>query len=413
MSNFSEPKPKRNNIDYAAKEAIIDVGKDSKRIMPKWQRNLIFGILILTSLCGLTAYFMRINLFKELIKPTIPFQIAEQPPKPNYEDSSAWAQRPQDNKAFKDGIAVFFIHPTSYYNGKMGWNADISEAKSLERLEKIIIPNHAIPYKAAGELWIPKYRQATLFSSLSLGEDAKEALNLAYSDIETAFDNFIKARGENSPFILVGIGQGGLHGLRLIQTKIANSELEKSLVAAYLIDQAVSEHELPSDTPATNSKFGNIEFCTTKDQTNCIISFNQFDKTDERLQEIFKERALTWSIKHGYSGLGGRGALCTNPINGTAYSNATANLNTGSAAANSLEDGTEPALLPAETGAYCIGKTGILAVDNKRPQSLKPSRFELGAKFKTQAYNLFYKPLETDALNRAKAFRETAKRKEN
>lgn len=405
MPKADTEQKKHANTDYSTKEIIVDVGRDSKKLMPLWQKRLLFTLLFISCLSGLTAYFMRVNLFKEIIKPTIPFQIAEQPPKPEYDDSSAWAQRPQskDGESNKD-IAVFFIHPTSYYNGKMGWNGDISEEKSLSRLEKIIIPNHAIPFAAAGELWIPKFRQATLFSQLSLGEDAKDALNLAYSDVETAFDSFIKARGMGKRFILVGVGQGGLHGLRLIQSKIANTELEKSMIAAYLIDQAVSKYEYKNSPDEKKQKFGNIEFCETPTQTNCIISFTIFDKNDDRLHEIYKERALTWSKNLGYSGLAQREANCTNPITGTAYSNASASQNTGSAAASALETGITPALLPAETGANCIAKTGILAVDTNRASALKPSQFELGAKFKTSAYNLFYKPLETDALNRAQAF---------
>ena len=419
MSNKRDKIKPQNMTDYIGKEVIIDVGKESKRLMPRWQKRLLIGLAIFTLLSALAAYFMRINLFKELIKPTIPFQIAEQPTKPQYEDSSAWAQRPQTISENPNEIAVFFIHPTSYYNGKMGWNAPIDEARSLERLEKIIVPNHAIPFEKAGELWIPKYRQATLYSQLSFSEDAKDALNLAYSDVETAFDNFIKARGKDKGFIIVGVGQGGLHGLRLIQSKIAHTQIEKSLVAGYLIDQAVplgdkitgvaaglDGHQSPIKMSEFHKEmFGDIANCSEPSQSNCILSFSVFDRGEKGQYERFGKRALIWSKAHGYSGLGGRAALCINPLNNDAYSKAPAKLNLGSAAASGLEKGIAPALLPGETGAECLNSTGILLVDKSRAAVLKPNRYELGAHFKTQAYNLFYKSLETDALRRAEAYK--------
>src|SRR3546814_2928020 len=57
----------------------------------------------------------------------------------------------------------------------------------------------------AGEIWAPRYRQATLGAFLA--EDrvtAGKAIDAAYRDVEQAFDAFLAAQPKNKPIILAG-----------------------------------------------------------------------------------------------------------------------------------------------------------------------------------------------------------------
>ena len=360
----------------------------------------LYVFLGIFSFVAIGTYLFRTNIFKELIGPNIPFQVDEPPPAPDYSDSSAWAKRPQGELSAKP--AVFYVHPTTDYKGSYGWNDDINDAKSREILEKVAIPNHAMPFNVDGNLWIPRYRQATLFSTLAYNDDTRGALELAYHDIETAFENFQNAIGKDTPFVLVGMNQGALHITRLLQTKIANTELSKRLIAVYLIDQTIAKDEL------NEKNYGDIKICTDKNQTHCIISYQAIDDNNVRNQKLFKNRSPLYTKGENYHTLANRENICVNPINGGSSDIADSSQNKGSAAATNLENNIEPAFLPFETGAIC--KNGILLVEHNRSQSLKPPWFELGTFYKIPNYNLFYQALQQDYQNRINVFTSQSKK---
>lgn len=360
-----------------------------------WQRWILGGILSLNLLVGLTAYFMRDNLFRELIQPAVPFQVDEPPPIPDYSDAAAWAFRPQGGTASSGKADIFLVHPTTAWSGTTGWNMDIADNVSRTRLETVALPNHAEPFATAGPLWVPRYRQAVLFALLSQRDDSHEALNLAYEDVARAFETFQQARNPNRPFVLVGLGQGGLHVLRLLQEK---GDLGPRLAATYVIDQPVPTALF--DGPGAVTGFPKP--CQSAKQARCLISYTSLDGGDERGARILKERSTIWTADRGYRAIEGAGFACVNPLTGAApQTNAPASTNRGSAAASGLERGTEPALLPGETGAIC--RENLLWVEVNRPAALSRERFELGTFYKITGYNLFYSALSTDVQARIDA----------
>ncbi|MFN5271207.1 MAG: DUF3089 domain-containing protein [Hyphomonadaceae bacterium] len=362
-----------------------------------WQRWIIGGIISLNLLVGLTAYFMRDNLFRELIQPAVPFQVDEPPPVPDYSDAAAWAFRPQGANASLGKADIFIVHPTTAWSGNTGWNMDIADNVSRTRLETIALPNHAEPFAAGGPLWVPRYRQAVLFALLSQRDDSHEALNLAYEDVARAFETFQQARNPKRPFVLVGLGQGGLHVLRLLQEK---GDLGPMLAATYVIDQPVPTalFEGPSAVP------GFPKPCQSAKQARCFVSYTSLDGGDQRGARILKERSTIWTADKGYRAIGGGRFACVNPLTGAApQSNAAPSTNRGSAAASGLERGTEPALLPGETGAIC--RNDLLWVEVNRPAALSRARFELGTFYKITGYNLFYAALSADVQARVNALK--------
>lgn len=359
---------------------------------PNWRRWIFGAIIGVNMLIGLTAYLMRDNLFRELIQPAVPFQVDEPPPLPDYSDAAAWALRPQESSPDQGKADVFIVHPTTAWSGSTGWNMDIADNVARTRLETIALPNHAEPFAGAGPLWVPRYRQAVLFALLSQRDDSREALNLAYEDVERAFEAFRAARDPKRPFVLVGLGQGGLHVMRLLQEK---GDLGPMLAATYLIDQPVpkSLYEGPQAVP------GFPRPCQTAQQTRCLISFTSLDGGDRRGEHILTQRSTIWTQARGYHAIEGAPIACINPLTGSqAQTHAGPGTNRGSAAASGLERGTEPALLPGETGAIC--RNGLLWVEVNRPAALSRARFELGTFYKITGYNLFYAALANDVETR-------------
>lgn len=371
--------------------------KIGKYVFSFWQ---VLGLFIAVFFF-VAAYGFRHNIFKALINPKVPFQVDEQGKAPDFSDASAWAKRPQN--IAENRLPVFFIHPTTYYDGSDGWNASIDNADARKNLTKKVIPNFVMPFAKHSDIFMPYYRQATLLATLAFNEDTKDALEFAYGDVETAFGYFIDSIGPNRPFAIVGINQGALHASRLLQSKIANSDLEKRLVSAYLIDVAIPIDEF------TPQNFGKLSLCNNKQAFNCIMVFHILDESDKRSQYLFRKRAPVFSKSLEYAPLNKRTPICTNPLNGGSAPNAEKELNLGSVSANELEDETMPPFLPHETGAQC--KNGMLLVDDDRSRALKPKTLELGTAFKTTNYNLFYDAMENELTPRLKSYNVAANAK--
>jgi hypothetical protein len=346
-----------------------------------------FGLFLV-----IMAYVMRDNLFRATIEPAVPFQVDEHPPAPDYNDAAAWAIRPQGRAQVASGADVFFVHPTTAWSGADGWNADIADPVSRTRLEEVALPNHGAPFAAAGSIWAPRYRQAVLYASLARREDSREALNFAYQDVARAFEAFKAARNPNRKMILAGVGQGGLHVLRLLQSDPALGEM---VSATYMIDQPVPA-ALYEGAQAVK---GFPKPCANASSRQCFVSYQALDGGDSRGAILIGTRAIIWTQAKGYHSLAGQKFACVNPLTGgTDVTDAPASANRGSAAASGLERGLKPALLPGETGGRC--RDGFLLVEVNRPTSLSRERFALGTFYKLTRYNLFYDALSWDALTR-------------
>ncbi len=355
----------------------------------RWRKIIWATVIGFNLLLALMAWVMRDNLFRALIEPAVPFQVDEPPPTPDYNDAAAWAVRPQGSPRDARAGDVFFVHPTTAWSGGAGWNADIADPVSRTRLESVALPNHAEPFAAAGSIWAPRYRQAVLYASLARREDSREALNFAYQDVARAFAAFEQARDPKRPMIIVGVGQGGLHVLRLLQSDPSLSTRAKAI---YIIDQPVpvALYTGPAAVP------GFPRPCANKQSRNCFVSYTALDGGDSRGAELIANRAIIWTQNQGYHSLNSQPFACVNPLTGgTDQNDALASANRGSAAATGLERGTQPPLLPGETGARC--RDGMLLVEVNRPASISRQRFDLGTFYKLTGYNLFYDALATDA----------------
>ena len=124
-----------------------------------------------------------------------------------YADRSMWLARPglikgnpalwlPDDLAESDAVlpdgkkaAVFFIHPTSFLK-KDQWNAPLDDKESQARA-RIFLRGQASAFNAMGDVWAPRYRQATLGAFLTDKPEGEQALDAAYQDVLAAFDYFV------------------------------------------------------------------------------------------------------------------------------------------------------------------------------------------------------------------------------
>ena len=120
----------------------------------------------------------RGDILRAGLDPQVPFQTYEPPPAPDYGKPTAWALR--DARGPDSGpAAVFFVHSTTYDGGRE-WNGPVGHPAADAWLKRVVLPNYAGPFARAGEISAPRYRQASLYTRLTLREDAREARAFAY-----------------------------------------------------------------------------------------------------------------------------------------------------------------------------------------------------------------------------------------
>lgn len=283
-------------------------------------------------------------------------------------------------------VAVFFIHPTSYLD-RAAWNAPLDDKASRD-LAETFIKGQASVFNGVGEIWAPRYRQATFGSFLTTQVESQQALDAAYRDVELAFDRFVASIPADQPIILAGHSQGALHLTHLLRDKVAGKPIASRIVAAYVVGWPISiDHDLAAlGLPA----------CARAEQARCILSWQSYAEPADMSAVTDAYAATT-----GFDGkLRGTSAiLCTNPITGTVNGAATADQNTGTLfPSDDLKTATlDPKRIPARCDAR-----GFLLI-GAPPKDIKNYVLP-GNNFHVFDYSLFWSNLRADAARRIAAF---------
>ena len=231
--------------------------------------------------------------FLELIKPESDFNNIETPQAPDYSDLKFWAATPNiDGQQFylpdasfavskENDVDVFYVHPTGYY--EKTWNSNMDKNKSAFERTEIMLGNQASAFNGACNIYAPEYRQATYYSFFDKDKNGRKALDLAYKDIETAFDYFIEELNQNRPFIIAAHSQGALLAQRLLNRKINNTKVQERFICAYVIGYMIPEKYY-------DDLFPNIKMSETYNDTNCIISWSTVVEGFKRN----REKTLFW-----------------------------------------------------------------------------------------------------------------------
>lgn len=295
-------------------------------------RKFLYLMIVLILLVGAGAFVYRFygkDLMKAALIPSARFEGGPVTPSQAYEKPAMWFARPDipNNPALwtpanfnpgeKPPAAVFFIHPTSYID-RAHWNAPLDDAQA-NNTAAVFLRGQASAFNETGEIWAPRYRQATFGAFLTSRSEAQKALDFAYRDVLAAFDEFLKEVGPDRPIIVAGHSQGALHLERLLRERVAGRPLAKRIVAAYVVGWPISKvHDLPA--------LGLPE-CTTAEQAGCILSWQSFAEPADPSMITDVYDATT-----GFDGKPRKGTdmVCTNPITGTpnAAAKPTANLGT-------------------------------------------------------------------------------------
>jgi len=207
---------------------------------------------------------------------------AQIPPPPNYSDLQFWAASPhkadvsdqvpaflKDEK--RETLAdVFFIHPTIYDNDAdtASWNAWLSDEKVNTETDNTTILLQASVFNGSCRVFAPRYRQANMEAFYAVGTPrATEAFDLAYGDVKTAFQYYLKNENNGRPIVIAGHSQGALHAIRLLKEFFDGTPLQKQLVCAYMPGYRIK-----------NEEFKSIQVGNNPAQTGCFVSWRSYLK---------------------------------------------------------------------------------------------------------------------------------------
>lgn len=280
-------------------------------------KKIISGFRKIKKAHSNVAKFMQLM---QKIKPVGNYEDLPIPTAPDYSDLKYWAAHPdvfnkskfapKGYKSLQD-IAeadVFFIHPTTFF-GAEHWNAPLDHAPSKEFVDEMVMPGQASAFNAVCRIFAPRYQQATFYSFVEGGKNGRKALEFAYQDVAVAFDYYIKNWNNGRPFFIAAHSQGTLHGMRLLEEKIENSDLLEQLVAAYL-----PGFRFPLDKMGT--AFKNLKISQHATDTGCIIAWDTYGENGSpghRLEKV----ELWYSTPNGkgqWKRRSYRKPVCINPL---------------------------------------------------------------------------------------------------
>ena len=378
----------------------------------RFHPGIIFLSLISVVILGVIGFFVWLNANEQMalqiaFVPKTLIADETMPAEPNYENDDAWAARPDlpsTANLLPEGLVqtaqirevdVFYIHPTTAIPGALDdkrWNAATDDERVLRLNDAFALRHQASAFTLAGEVFAPRYRQATIGAFFDTSGQGAEAIQRAYVDVIKAFDFYIERLNDGRPFILAGHSQGSLHGLMLLRDRIASSEIRDQLVASYLIGWPLS---IEADLAPLN-----LVPCRAENDTGCVISFQSFAEGGNPSTLL-----AAFSAIPGVTGdpRPNTTMLCTNPLTWVVGGAAGSNANLG-AVARKQTDGQPAAPIPRLTGARC-GEDGILYLTDPPAGDWRANLLP-GENYHAVDYNLFWSNIRENAAQRARIFIE-------
>jgi hypothetical protein len=359
---------------------------------------VVAGLVVLL-LAGALAYrLLEARLFKLAMVPTVAFDSKDARGGADYRRPESWIARPglandpslwmPTGFAAEQGpklAAVFFIHPTSFLD-RSEWNAPLDHEESQWRA-RLFVQHQSSAFNGVGQVWAPKYRQATFGAFLTTKADAEKALDFAYRDVAAAFDQFLREVPADRPIILAGHSQGSLHLTRLLRERVAGKAVAERVAAAYVVGWPISTS---ADLPLLG-----LPGCEMAAQAGCVLSWQSFgDPADPKMVTDVYDA----SVAPNGQRRAGSPMLCVNPLTGNAGDTAEAAANLGTLIPNN--ELTEAEIRPAAVPARC-GVNGFLLIGGDVPEL--PPYVLPGNNYHVFDYALFWGNIRADAAARLKA----------
>ena len=369
---------------------------------------IVIAVLIVAAGSALFLYREQIGMMIAFgrLKPERSFAEAPPPAAPDYSEPDSWAALPdredaadvvpgadvQDRQASAP-IDVFFVHPTTFF-GTRGWNQALDDRSTNQLTDMFVLRSQASVFNGCCRIYAPRYRQATIYSFMDTSGSGESALNLAYEDVQRAFDYFIEHYNHGRPFILAAHSQGSLHLRTLLEKRITATALRERLVAAYPIGFGIDREALAKAVP-------DVPVCESAAQSGCLVTWNAIGPQADR-----------WGDP--------RNNICVNPLTWRADGAAAqAALNLGGVAypgtfAGTLADvkgvpqdfiDAKPVVEPGVADAQCVDGMLLVKEIHSKNYAARPMGRD---NYHIYDYNLFHMNVRKNVEQRVAAYLEAA-----
>lgn len=342
---------------------------------------------ILISLFVVVAFL--VFLLSQSFFPASKFSLEDIPAAPDYNNADYWAALPTKkenadivpgnssdlNKQQDAQVDVFYLYPTSYILARH-WNASLDNKLANFIVDNGILPQQASAFNGVAKIYAPRYRQVSLGGQIQQErlDEKRDALALAYSDIQNAFDYYMEHYNQGRPFLIASHSQGTTHAKPLIKYIFQHyPEQSKKLIAAYLIGNTVLESDMK----------GLLDICNSPLQTHCYLSWNSILEGGD--------------ASHWYKG---GEPVCVNPLSwrhDSEFVSAEKNLGAIPLTGHIALKAPDQHLV----GAHC--EQGILWITPPNKWLYKLGVFP-GGGYHAYDYNLFYMNIRTNVEERVNAY---------
>ncbi len=319
-----------------------------------------------------------------------PAQVLQQAPPaaPDYDLPSSWARSGGGTPDEKDRPAVFYVHPTTDRSMEH-WNQDSSDAANNHWTDVSVMARQAAIFDRCCSVYAPRYRQASRLALFNMEGRGKEAFDLAYSDVERAFDHFIARIGDR-PFILAGHSQGAFHLARLLERRVDQTALANRMIVAYVVGLNLSEGEFGKTYKA-------IGICDRPRQVRCVAGWNAVLGEADRVL-IARNSEKRYVERYGDDP--GKMILCINPLTFDRRKPAARDSASAGAAPGDPGEGPLRNRISGKVAAHC--DNGSLVVQPAAELGLAPLP---GGSMHYHDFGLFFADVEKNVALRIKQYR--------
>lgn len=290
----------------------------------------------------------------------------------DYSIESNWVRLPKNTS---HAVDVFYAYPTVYMDSNPP-NMSVNDSENRQAVVDKTNEQMGL-YSPMTNIFVPYYRQMYRDGFNDLPADQAQALlDVAYNDVEAAFDYYLEHYNNGRPFILVGHSQGAGIVVDLLRKRFDDESIAGKMVAAYTTGVSIMPDDLQT--------YPWLNIAQSATDTGVVIVYNTLDYV------------------HYESSSFAQGTLCVNPLlwsNSTDY--APASLNKGAVWTDS--NGVITKEIPEFTDAQ-IRYDGALAVTSPNPDDYyDPDRQPYGS-YHDYDQVFFYRNLQENVQDRIDAF---------
>lgn len=293
---------------------------------------------------------------------------------PDYSNLENWAYYAE---GMDNDVDLFLICPTVDMGEKGNLNMSMDDEGTKSNFIGALNMERGI-YEEYTTMYAPFYRQMTFPVYAERKAEEGIHLDIAYSDIKTAFIYYMDNINNGRPFILAGFSQGAQLVLMLLEDLFDDPELQDSLIAAYCIGWKITEEDL--------EEYPHLKMAKGEYDTGVIVSFNT-EAADVDDSIIVPDGTRTLGI---------------NPLNWRTDSvKADESLNKGACFTD--YSGAITKEVPFLTGAYLDQERGTLKATDIEAEDYSSPLFPDGV-YHLYDYQFFFRNLEENVENRIDAW---------